>query len=173
MKRPRGPIRQHARLFTGRVGPLKVEFWYQPKRFAITMGDWYILRGDRWELYQSADWRSDVPKLPGAVASDDLPYPPRKGSQALKAFKAVNEYLADTIWPGGVPMGEVQLSLRTRAGRVVAQLKLQDHGGLRISVEGAHVDDALAGLEAALSVDPAPWERDPYPLGGDAKKKKK
>lgn len=173
MKRPRGPIKQRARLFTGHVGPLKVEFWYHPHQFAVRMGDWYIRRGDRWELYQSAEGRENVPRLPGAVATDDVPYAPRKPSQALKAFRELNCYLADTVWPGGVPMGEVQLSLRTRNGRIVAQLKLQDHGGLRLSVEGSNVDDALAGLEAALSVDPAPWERDPYPLGGEGKKKKK
>lgn len=173
MKRPRGPIKQRSKEMTGHVGPLRVTFWYHPRTFAIKMGDWYIRRGDRWELYQSAERRDDVPKLPGTVANADLPYPPRKPSQALKAFKELGSYLSDALWPDGTAMGNVQLSLRTYNGRIVAQIKLEDHGGLRLSVEGAHVDDALAGLEAALTVDPAPWERDPYPLGGTAKKKKK
>lgn len=173
MKRPRGPIRQRARLFEGRVGPLKVEFWYHPRQLAIRMGDWYIRDGAGWRLYQAAPKGDDMPKMPGlATTADDIPSP-RKPSQALKAFKSLNEYLSDAVWPDGTVMGNVQLSLRTRNGRIVAQLKLQDHGGLRLSVEGNHVDDALAGLEAALSVEPAPWERDPYPLEGATKKKKK
>jgi len=147
--------------------------WYHPHQLAIKPGTWFIEKGGGWELYQAAPLEDDMPKLPGKLPTlEDVPSP-RKPSQALKAFKSVNEYLADALWPDGSVMGAVQLSLRTRAGRIVAQLKLQDHGGLRISVEGANVDDALAGLEAAVSVDPAPWERDPYPLEGGPKKRKK
>lgn len=137
------------------------------------MGDWLVRDGNGWRLYQPAQREDGMPKMPGSVASGDVPPPPRKPSQALKAFKEVGSFLADAVWPDGTVMGAVQLSLRTRAGKVVAQLKLADHGGLRISVEGDHLDDALAGLEAALSVEPVPWERDPYPLEGSVKKRKK
>lgn len=173
VKRPRGPIRQRSREFVGYVGPLRVTFWYHPRQFAIKMGDWYIRRGDRWELYQSAPNEETMPKaITNTNALAGIP-PPRKPAQCFKGFKTLNEYLADAIWPDGTVMGAVQLSLRTRAGVIVAQLKLADHGGLRISVEGSNVDDALAGLEAALSTDPAPWECDPYPLDGAKKKAKK
>lgn len=173
MKRPWGPIRQRSRLYTGHVGPLRVEFWYHPKKFAITMGDWYIRRGDRWELYQSAPKGEDMPKP--IAASGIVPGIPavRKPSQCLKAFKEVASYLTDVIWPDGTVMGGVQLSLRTRGNQIVAQLKLADNGGLRISVEGSNVDDALAGLEAVLSVATPPWEIDPYPLDASRKKPKK
>lgn len=173
MRRPRGPIRQRSRLYTGHVGPLRVDFWYHPRQFAIKMGDWYIRRGDRWELYQSAPREGDVPKpVTNTNALAGIP-PPRKPSQLLKNLKELNQYLSDATWPDGTVMGPVQLSLRTRGGVIVAQLKLGDHGGLRMSVEGSHVDDALAGLEAALSTEPAPWECDPYPLDGAKKKPKK
>lgn len=137
------------------------------------MGDWYLTEGSNRRLYQAARREEDVPKMPGAVASGDLPPPPRKPSQAIKAFKEVNSFLSDALWPDGTVMGAVQLSFRTRMGKIVAQLKLADHGGLRITVEGDHLDDALAGLEAALSVEPVPWERDPYPLEQLRGKKKK
>lgn len=172
-RRPRGPIRQRDRLFTGRVGPLVVEFWYHPHQFALRMGDWFLEKEGRRSLYQAALREDDVPKMPGTTATaDDIPSP-RKPAQCFRGFKELNSFLADALWPDGAVMGAVQLSLRTRGGKIVAQLKLQDHGGLRLSVEGANVDDALAGLEAALSTDPAPWERDPYPLEGSVKKRKK
>lgn len=137
------------------------------------MGDWYIRKGEGWELYQSAEREGEVPKVPvSSGVAFDVP-PPRKPSQLMKGMKELNSFLSDALWPDGTVMGAVQLSIRTRNGRIVAQLKMADHGGLRLSVEGAHVDDALAGLEAALSVDPAPWEKDPYPLEGAVKKRRK
>lgn len=172
-RRPWGPIRQRSRLYTGRVGRLKVEFWYHPHQLAMRMGDWYIRTEEGWQLYQSADREEDVPRPPGLLAANaDIP-PPRKPSQMMKGLKEVNSFLSDALWPDGSVMAAVQLSLRTRGGKIVAQLKLADHGGLRLSVEGAHVDDAMAALEAVLSTEPVPWERDPYPLEAVAKKRRK
>lgn len=172
-KRPRGPVRQKSRCYVGRVGPLKVEFWYHPRVFPIRMGDWFIRDGDGWSLYQSAYREGDLPKVPIVVNVEGAAPVARRPAQCFKGFKELNSFLSDSVWPDGTAMGSVQLSLRTRAGRIIAQLKLADNGGLRLSVEGANVDDALAGLEAALSTEPAPWEVDPYPLDPAPKKRRK
>lgn len=113
-----------------------------------------------------------MPKPPDGAAVEAARSKPRSPTKLFAKLPRVAEYLTDVTWPDGSPIGNVQLSVRTRGGLVVAQLKLAAMGGLRLSAEATCLDDALAALEAACNADPAPWEPDPYPLDGVVKKKK-
>lgn len=97
---------------------------------------------------------------------------PRRPTKLLKGFPELASYLTDVSYPDGSPVGNVQLSVRTRGPLIVAQLKLAGMGGLRLQVEDSCVDDALVALEALLLAEPVPFEPDPYPLDGQGKKKK-
>lgn len=135
-------------------------------------GVWHYKVAGGWEVFRDDDREDGMPRMIAPMPEGDFPHPPRVPSKMLGKLKEVNSFLSDTLWPGGTAMGEVQLSIRTRGGRIVAQLKLADHGGLRVTVEQEDVDSALVALEAVLNAEPVPWERDPYPLGGTGKKKK-
>lgn len=113
-----------------------------------------------------------MPKQPQKVDGDKVRGEPRKESQVLKKLKEISSFLSDIYYPDGTPIGNVQLTLRTKGPLVVAQMKIAGMGGLRLTCEALHVDDALMGLEAALNSEPPPWEPDPYPLDGHSKKKK-
>lgn len=97
---------------------------------------------------------------------------PRRASKFFKGFPELASYLTDVTYPDGTAVGNVQLTLRTRGPLVVAQLKLAAMGGLRLTVEDTNADDALVALEGLLLAEPVPFEPDPYPLDGQAKKKK-
>jgi len=114
-----------------------------------------------------------MPRMPGGQEDRPGVGKPRKASQVLKSFKELASFFAEVNWPDGNPIGNVQLSIRTRGPLVQAQMKLAANGGLRLSVEDANLDEALLALEAALTADPVPWEPDPYPLDGLGGKKKK
>jgi len=173
VNRPRGPIKQKSRELVGAIGSLRWTFWYHPRQFAVRWGVWHRKTPEGWVLFREDKREDNMPRAIGPMPEGDIPYPPRVPSKVLLRFKELGEFLSSTLWPGGQAMGEVQFSLRTRMGRICAQLKLADHGGLRVTVEQEDVDSALVALEAALNAQPVPWERDPYPLGGLAKKPKK
>jgi len=113
-----------------------------------------------------------MPRMPSADASNPSVGKPRKKTQIFGKLPEVASYLTDFSYPDGTPIGNVQVSFRTRGPLVVAQIKLAGLGGLRMTVEETDLDAALIALEAALSSEPAPWEPDPYPLDGMLKKKK-
>jgi len=114
-----------------------------------------------------------MPKPPGEQGSAPGIGKPRKESQVLKKFREIASFLTDVAYPDGTPIGNVQLSIRTRGPVIQAQLKLAGLGGLRINVEDVSADEALLALEAALTAEPVAWEPDPYPLDGQGKKKSK
>jgi len=61
-----------------------------------------------------------MPKMPGAEGDRPGVGKPRKVSQALKNFKEVASYFSEVNWPDGSPIGNVQLTIRTRGPLVVA-----------------------------------------------------
>lgn len=113
-----------------------------------------------------------MPRIPtGAVASGQLIN--RAKSRLLgEKLPELTGWLSDASYPDGKPVGMVQLSIRPKGAVYVVQLRVEDHGGLILTVEDPVVDDALVLLEASLTSDPIPWTRDPYPLGSVTKKRK-
>lgn len=172
MKRPRGPIAKKVAVFDGRVRGLWATLAYNPYKIGVVATDWRRWVLDHWEYWcqETGGW---MPKpITPAEGGGGLPALPRTDASVLETFAELRSYMVDVEWPQGGPVGEVQLSLRSRGHRIIAQLKLAAHGGLRVTAEGTGVDDALFALEAALNAATVPWERDPYPLGGADKKKK-
>jgi len=159
-------------VLVGRVGQLSYEFWFQRHGQVIRPGTWFrdLGKGRRDVL---RDVRDTMPKPPGEGASQPGVGKPRKASQVFVKLKEVASFLTDVTYPDGTPIGNVQLSLRTRGPLVQAQLKIAGLGGLKVSVEDSNVDEALLALEAALQSEPVPWEPDPFPLDGGGHKKKK
>jgi len=105
-----------------------------------------------------------MPQMPGSavVGGSHHSRPPTK---LLGSFPELKSWLCDSAYPDGKPIGLVQLSIRPKGAVFVVQLRIQDQGGLLMSVEDVNLDDALLLLEAALVAVPPPWCRDPYPLG--------
>jgi len=172
VRRPRGPIRSRVAFLTGRAGGMLCELYYDPRRLGVTADRWRVFRGGKWLYWPGWTEEYEVPKPIVPSEGDGLPALPRPPSDALGVFSEIHSFLTDMVWPDGTLVGDVQLSIRTRECRIVAQLKIAAHGGLRISAECVGIDEALTVLEAALNATPVPWERDPYPLGGAPKKKK-
>lgn len=116
-------------------------------------------------------WGLSMPTMPGAVSANGVS-PPRSTPKTLSQFPELSSWLKDTAYPDGKPVGMVQFSVRPKGAVYVVQLRIQDQGGLLMSVEDASLDDALVLLEAALTAVPPMWVRDPYPLGAVTSKRK-
>lgn len=151
---------------------VRLTFWYHRHGEVIKAPTWAVRVGDRWETRRASTEVYDVPKPIDPNAPKAGVTTPRRPTKLLKGFPELASYLTDVAYPDGSPVGNVQLTVRTRGPLVVAQLKLAAMGGLRITVEDTCVDDALVALEALLLAEPVPFEPDPYPLDSMAKKKK-
>lgn len=170
---PLGPIARRPRLLVGRVGRLVIEFWWRGpfKRLGIERVSVDSPAGRRlvWSTLEVDEMPRPIVDS-GAIIGESAPRPK---SKLFEKFPELQGYLSEVAYSDGVKLGSVQLSIRTRGSQLVAQLKIADHGGLRLTAEERSVDDALVLLEAALTSTPVPWERDPYPLDGAVKKKSK
>lgn len=113
-----------------------------------------------------------MPKKPGEGGVQVGVTMPRKPSKILGKMAELSSFLTEVQYADGTPIGNVQLSIRTRGPMLVAQLKMAAMGGMKLQVEDTSLDDVLAALEGLLMLEPVPWEPDPYPLDGGGKKKK-
>jgi len=112
-----------------------------------------------------------MPRQVSAVSGEGLQVQ-RAAPKLLGLFPELSSWMKDGNFPDGKPVGMVQLSVRPKGMVYVVQLRVQDQGGMIITVEDPSFDDALMLLEAALVASPPPWSRDPYPLGISQGKKK-
>lgn len=81
-------------------------------------------------------------------------------------------WLCDSAYPDGELMGQVQLQLKREGTIIRATLKIADQGGLKVSAIGESPADSLLALDLVLESAQCPWEKDQYPLGTKAPKKK-
>lgn len=151
---------------------VRLTYWYHRHGKVIQAPTWEVWDGRTWKLGRASMEVYDVPKPIDPNAPKAGVTTPRRPSKLLKGFPELASYLTDVAYPDGTPVGNVQLTVRTRGPLVVAQLKLAAMGGLRLTVEDTNADDALVALEALLLAEPVPFEPDPYPLDGQIKKKK-
>lgn len=151
---------------------VRLTFWYHRHGEVIRAPTWFTWDGAKWVLARASTEVYDVPKPIDPTAPKVGVTTPRRPTKLFKGFPELASYLTDVAYPDGTPLGNVQLSIRTRGPLVVAQLKLAQLGGLRLTVEDTNADDALVALEALLLTEPVPFEPDPYPLDGQLKKKK-
>lgn len=149
-----------------------MEAWYHRHGQLIRAPSFFTLSAGVWVPYRLTEEVYEMPKPIDPNAPRAGVSTPRRPTKLLKGFPELASYLTDVSYPDGSPVGNVQLSVRTRGPLIVAQLKLAGMGGLRLQVEDSCVDDALVALEALLLAEPVPFEPDPYPLDGQGKKKK-
>lgn len=107
----------------------------------------------------------------GPPAASGAPAGADKG-KILRECPVLLGWLCDASYDNGEPVGKTKLSMYREGTVVVAELKVQDGGGVKLVVRERNPDRALAALEALLGTDPTPWQPDEYPVGGKAKKRK-
>jgi len=171
-KRPKGPMGGRDRAVTTRCRNLILTWWwggvYKPARLVRC----YVARGGVEVLAREEEGVPFMPRVPTGAAASGQPVNRTKTRLLGEKLPELASWLSDATYPDGKPVGMVQLSMRPKGAVYVVQLRIEDHGGLIVTVEDASLDDALVLLEATLTSDPIPWVRDPYPLGSVTKKKK-
>lgn len=172
MKRPRGPTSSKTRPMVSFVRGVKLEYWYHGPKRVMRPPAWFVREGDAWVCMRGHVEDDEMPKKPGEGGPIAGVSASRKPTKILKGFGELASFLTDVTYSDGTPVGNVQLTLRTRGPMILCQLKMAAMGGMRLQVEDACLDDALVALEGLLLMDPVPWEPDPYPLDGGGKKKK-
>lgn len=91
-------------------------------------------------------------------------------SLLLKKLICLNEFLSCPTWEGGEPRGERSLMTFMKHSTVTAILKVETPP-LKLVCVGSSFDEALAALEASLSLPQCPFQTDDSPLGKSKKKK--
>ncbi|WP_146145483.1 hypothetical protein [Clostridium diolis] len=111
-----------------------------------------------------------MPQAPATPAESDIPslWDP---SKTLKMLTHLNEFLCNPSWDEGTPKGERSLMTFLRVQSVTLIVKVE-RPALKLVVSGATLDEALAGIEAALMLPRCPWQHDDNPLGRVKGKKK-
>lgn len=170
-RRPKGPCKKGRWCGGASVSPFCFQFESNRPWGPVRLIDfWVRVKGGPKE--QSEPWWTDVvPRMPG----QDAGHAPGKGREVSKLLEKMHElqtWLCDVTFEDGTKVPEVQLSLRSRGSLFQAQLKVGVPLALRLSVEAPSVEKGLLALEGLLRADPVPWDTDPYPLGGEGKKKK-
>jgi len=148
---------------------VRVTFWWRGRFRGIGLPLWEVFSMSGPLPVLLSRGKSVVPAKPVLSAGGD------SGAQP-GIWKASMPHLAgwvtDAAYPDGEPMGAVQLQLKREGSIVRATLKIADQGGIKVSAVGETPPDALLSLDLLLGSPQCPWERDPYPLGSSAKKKK-
>jgi hypothetical protein len=110
--------------------------------------------------------RPDVLGAPdgGAVLPVELP-------KCLKGLTALSEFLGSPIWDEGSQLGQRCLMLFVDNASVRVLVKVEQPP-LKCSVAGRSVDDAFAGMDAALRSSTVVWEQDVPRPGPVAKKRR-
>jgi hypothetical protein len=111
-----------------------------------------------------------MPQVAATPAESDIPevwHP----SKLLKGLTTLNDFLNNPSWEEGTPRGERSLMTFVKSGSVTAILKCE-RPALKLVVSGATFDEALAALEASLSLPRCPFVTDDNPLGRAKKSKK-
>lgn len=171
-RRPSGPVRTRAIWIVGPVGPVMASVYWRPwgrsgklmwtrRRGRVVVSGIEVIQ--EWEMMMAK--RADVDGLP------ELSLLSAQYGSWQKMCPQLASWLCDGQYDDGTVKGEATITLRRNVTTITATLKVED-GGLCLRGTGDSPDDALVALELLLNAPKVPWERDPYPLGRKAGKKK-
>jgi len=170
-QRPKGPAKSRAKCYYGVVRNFRLALWFENVYTPIRLRAAEKLSQGRWTPFRDCPEVLSMPRAVSGVSGSALQVK-RTDAKMFVHFPELTSWLADGNFSDGKPVGMVQLSIRPKGMVYVVQLRVQDQGGMILTVEDPSLDDALMLLEAALVATPVPWSRDPYPLGISQSKKK-
>lgn len=171
-RRAVGPIADRPLELRGLFHGLEMTVWWRGKWKRCGPVSWWVRTAAGLQPAWLLDGEEDVPKPFDYEDATELVALGCDAGKWRMLYPELASWLCDGTYSDKKPIGMTQLTLRRKGSEMLAQLKIQDQGGLKCEVSDTNMDRALAALEALLASAKVPWVRDEYPLGGAAKKKK-